>query len=318
MSDAGHHSRGTWRTAWSHANTSFYDSHRAQDHFSTSIHVNATVARQLARLIQVRHPSDHQEVHVIDIGSGSGRLLEQLRHFLPKRIRLLGVDRRPRPARLPPDIDWRQVEIDDGTVDITGDDGHLDGLLIAHEFLDDIPCDVVELDDELCERLVLVDTATGAEELGPALDDPAAAALLDRYPPAESMEWLRHWWPITRPAARREIGIARDRTWSRLRRILRAGTAVAVDYAHTRPERTAGLWDAGTLKGFRDGRPRRPVPDGSVNITAHVALDSCAHAGSPLRSQTQMVDDVSLDSWPLERGGYTWLIEDVQRVPVER
>ncbi|MGA0059513.1 MAG: SAM-dependent methyltransferase, partial [Planctomycetota bacterium] len=179
------------------------------------------MARQLARLIQVRHPSDHQEVHVIDIGSGSGRLLEQLRHFLPKRIRLLGVDRRPRPARLPPDIDWRQVEIDDGPVDIPGDDGHLDGLLIAHEFLDDIPCDVVELDDELCERLVLVDTATGAEELGPALDDPAAAALLDRYPPAESMEWLRHWWPITRPAARREIGLARDPTWSRLRRILR-------------------------------------------------------------------------------------------------
>lgn len=311
MSDAGHHSRGTWRTAWSCANTAFYDSHRAQDHFSTSVHVNATVAHQLAGLLQRQQPSDHNELHVIDIGSGSGQLLEQLRQLLPTPIRLLGVDLRPRPADLPPDIDWRQVEVDDGTGDITGDDGLLDGLLIAHEFLDDIPCDVVEIDDDLDERLVLVDTSSGAEELGPALSDPAAAALLDRYPAGESISWLRDWWPTTRPAARREIGIARDRTWSRLRRILRSGTAVAVDYAHSRTDRATGLWDAGTLKGFRDGRPHRPVPDGEMNITAHVALDSCASADSSLQTQTHLVDDSSLDSWPLGRGSYTWLIEHI-------
>jgi SAM-dependent MidA family methyltransferase len=306
----------TWRGAWSDANAVFYSTSRAEDHFSTSVHTNLTVARELARLILREQHAHDKEFHVIDIGSGSGLLLEQLHSLLlhsllPGRIRLLGVDGRPRPPDLSPDIDWRQVVIDDETMDVTGDDGHLAGAVIAHEFLDDIPCDVVEVDDALEVRVVLVDRATGMEELGPALSDPAAASLVERYDPAESMAWLRNWWPVTRPGARREIGIARDRTWSRLRRILDSGAAIAVDYAHTRPERAAGLWDAGTVKGFGSGRPRRPVPDGSVNITAHVALDSCAQPGSRVLTQSQVVGDSSLDSWPLGRGSYTWLIESV-------
>ncbi|MEO7982372.1 MAG: hypothetical protein ABI807_15955, partial [Sporichthyaceae bacterium] len=34
-----------------------------------------------------------------------------------------------------------------------------------------------------------------------------------------------------------------------------------------------------TLTGYRDGRQVRPVPDGSCDVTSHVALDSCAIAG---------------------------------------
>ncbi|MCZ9338904.1 hypothetical protein NGM37_14085, partial [Streptomyces sp. TRM76130] len=47
-----------------------------------------------------------------------------------------------------------------------------------------------------------------------------------------------------------------------------------VDYAHTADARPP----FGTLTGFRGGRETRPVPDGSCDITAHVALDACATA----------------------------------------
>jgi hypothetical protein len=35
----------------------------------------------------------------------------------------------------------------------------------------------------------------------------------------------------------------------------------------------------GSLAGYRGGRQVDPVPDGSCDITSHVALDSCAAAG---------------------------------------
>ena len=53
------------------------------------------------------------------------------------------------------------------------------------------------------------------------------------------------------------------------------GVALAADYGHRRASRPA----AGTLAGYRDGRPVRPIPDGSRDITAHVAVDACAAAG---------------------------------------
>jgi SAM-dependent MidA family methyltransferase len=57
---------------------------------------------------------------------------------------------------------------------------------------------------------------------------------------------------------------------------LRDGMALAIDYAHELPHRPA----YGTLTGYRDGRCVSPVPDGSCDITAHVALDACAEAGT--------------------------------------
>ncbi|WP_293060189.1 hypothetical protein, partial [Mycobacterium sp.] len=35
-----------------------------------------------------------------------------------------------------------------------------------------------------------------------------------------------------------------------------------------------------SLSGYRDGRAVEPVPDGSCDITAHVAIDACAAAGT--------------------------------------
>jgi SAM-dependent MidA family methyltransferase len=57
---------------------------------------------------------------------------------------------------------------------------------------------------------------------------------------------------------------------------LEGGLALAADYGHSRAARPLG----GTLAGFRDGRAVRPIPDGSRDITAHVALDACAAAGT--------------------------------------
>jgi SAM-dependent MidA family methyltransferase len=56
---------------------------------------------------------------------------------------------------------------------------------------------------------------------------------------------------------------------------LRQGLAVAVDYAHVR----SGRPPYGTLAGYRDGHLVPAVPDGSCDVTAHVALDACATAG---------------------------------------
>ena len=71
-----------------------------------------------------------------------------------------------------------------------------------------------------------------------------------------------------RPAPGRRRGRPRSPASAR-------GLAVAVDYAHTRRDARPPF---GTLTGFREGRETAPVPDGSCDITAHVALDACAGA----------------------------------------
>jgi SAM-dependent MidA family methyltransferase len=54
------------------------------------------------------------------------------------------------------------------------------------------------------------------------------------------------------------------------------GLAVAVDYGHVRGERPV----SGTLAGHRDGRRVDPVPDGSCDVSAYVAMDAVAAAGA--------------------------------------
>ena len=302
-----------WGSAWCRANDLFYGSHRAEDHFVTSVTAGNEVARAIADVASREHARHgNGEFCVIDAGSGSGRLLQQLRALLHPEIHLIGVDRRERPQTLDAHIEWRQSTIDEFTDEITGHDGQIDGLVIAHEFFDDVPCDVIELDDACRPRVVLVDPVTGVEDLGPRLSDSASGRYLDDDR-AAVQSWLNTWWPPTRPGARREVGIRRDRVWRRLTRILRSGEALAIDYAHDRTDRAAGIWDAGTLKGFSAGRPRRAVPDGSVNITAHVALDSLAQPGSHTLTQGQVLGGTTLASFPLGLGSFTWLFQPIGR-----
>ncbi|MCX5068036.1 SAM-dependent methyltransferase [Micromonospora lupini] len=75
---------------------------------------------------------------------------------------------------------------------------------------------------------------------------------------------------------RAEIGRTRDEAWASAVHKIQRGLAVAVDYGHLREGRPVD----GTLTGYRGGRQVPPVPDGSSDVTAHVAMDSVASAGA--------------------------------------
>ncbi|MEU4644938.1 SAM-dependent methyltransferase [Micromonospora sp. NPDC023814] len=214
---------------------------------------------------------------------------------LARRVRLTAVELAPRPEGLPGQIAWRS-DIPEG----------ITGVLVATEWLDNVPLDVaVPADDGW--RYLLVDPTSGAEALGdPVSPDDAA--------------WLTTWWPLpaedapgflprtvadgvgstgsgfraARPAegssltarsgsgrpepptgVRAEIGRTRDEAWADAVRHVDRGLALAVDYGHLRGGRPVD----GTLTGYRAGRQVPPVPDGTRDVTAHVAVDSVASAG---------------------------------------
>jgi SAM-dependent MidA family methyltransferase len=215
-------------------------------HFRTSVHASPLFAGAV-RTLAAEAGLDC----VVDVGAGGGELLSTL-HASDPHLHLVGVDIAPRPVGLPDPIGWRP-DVPAG----------LDALVVANEWLDNVPLDVVQRDDRGQWRLVLVDPATGEERLG----DP---------PDGEDVTWLAAWWPSDHPApgARAEVGRTRDDAWAAVVTGLRSGLAVAIDYAHMRDTRPP----YGTLAAYRHGRGVTPVPDGSCDITAHVALDSCAAA----------------------------------------
>lgn len=135
--------------------------------------------------------------------------------------------------------------------------GLLDALVIAHEWLDVVPCTVAEVDGDEAAREVLVDPVTGVESLGGPLTD------RDRH-------WAESHWPATTPGDRIEIGVTRDDAWADLVSRVESGTLVAVDYGHTATNRPPG----GTLTAYASGSLTMPVPDGSCDVTAHVAMDT--------------------------------------------
>jgi SAM-dependent MidA family methyltransferase len=130
-----------------------------------------------------------------------------------------------------------------------------------------------------------VDPDTGDESVGPA-------------PSPRDQQWLDEWWPLTEHGDRAEVGHPRDDAWAAAVRSVRRGIAVAVDYAHERGSRPAG----GSLTGYRAGRQVAPVPDGSCDITSHVALDACATAADAgatwtlLTTQQQALSALGVDA----------------------
>lgn len=221
-------------------------------HFRTSVHASPLFAGAVARLLaRVAGELGTDELALVDVGAGRGELLTGVLAALPPglRVRPYGVERAARPAGLDPRIVWTD-RVPDGER----------GLLFANEWLDNVPVDVAQADEDGAVRRVEV-RADGTERLGAVVTGPDA-------------EWLERWWPLREPGERAEIGRPRDEAWAGAVGALAAGTAVAVDYAH--------LWDArppfGTLAAFREGREVAPVPDGSRDLTAHVALDACAAA----------------------------------------
>jgi SAM-dependent MidA family methyltransferase len=248
-----------WRQAWEralYAKDGFFRTSRPADHFRTSVHIGA-FADAIAELVRRTGART-----VVDLGAGGGELLAALLPLVGD-VELIGVEVAARPDALPERVDWRPALPD-----------RIDGLLIANEWLDNIPCDVVELDDAGVIRQVLVDPATGAESLGDAYDS----------------LWLRDWWPLTEPGERAEVGDARDAAWSgAVSRV--NGTAIAIDYGHTRDDRPP----FGSLRSYAGGREIEVVPDGSRDVTAHVAVDSVAAAvGGTLLRQREALDRLGL------------------------
>ena len=241
-----------WSTAMSRAlygPDGFYTTQRPRRHFRTSAQ-SPLFAEAIAVLVRrlddrLGHPDPFT---VLDMGAGDGELLANLLSVenLSGRLRTVGVELRPRPDGLDPRIDWRDTLPEAVT-----------GLVLACEWLDTVPCDVAETTEDGSVHYQLVDPATGETALGPAVD-------------AADADWLARWWPSAGPGTLAEIGRPRDAAWQRLRDTVTAGTVLAVDYGHLRDHRPR----YGTLTGYAAGRQVPAIPDGSCDITAHVAVDA--------------------------------------------
>ncbi|MER5632707.1 SAM-dependent methyltransferase [Streptomyces nitrosporeus] len=237
-------------------------------HFRTSVHASGLFASAVARLLtRTALELGTDTVDLVDVGAGRGELLTGVLAALravpdAPSVRAYAVELAPRPPALDPDIEWSHAL-----------PPRVHGLLFANEWLDNVPLDVAEADGDGVPRYVLVRRSDGAERLG----DPVTGA---------DAEWLERWWPPARPGERAEIGRPRDEAWARAVEAVAGGLAVAVDYAHVRGARPP----FGTLTGFRAGREVPPVPDGSCDVTAHVALDACAAATAGTGDGAELLD----------------------------
>jgi SAM-dependent MidA family methyltransferase len=248
----------TWRDAWHDALYGAQGFYRAPAgpaaHFTTATHgaLGAVLAEALTTLAD-----RHGLTHLVDVGAGRGELLTHLAGARPD-LRLTGVDVVPRPADLDAAASWVQSP---GGAALPPQLTDLDDVLVvAHEWLDVVPCTVAEVDGDGTLRVVHVDPATGGEHLG----EPLAG---------DELAWSTEHWPTTTPGHRVEVGLARDHAWADLLGRVRSGVAVAVDYGHRAAERPA----QGTLAAYRSGRLDVPVPDGTCDLTAHVAMDTLDH-----------------------------------------
>jgi SAM-dependent MidA family methyltransferase len=239
----------------------FFRRERPADHFRTSVSASPLFATAIARLVvEVDQALGHPGViTVVDVGAGRGELLSRVYALLGRdsRVRPIAVELADRPDSLDPAIEWR-----------TRLPEEFAGLLIAAEWLDNVPLDVAVLDSDGIPRYLLSDG-----DLGEPLDDADA-------------RWVEEWWPLREPGDTAEIGLTRDRAWAEAVSRLTAGLAVAVDYGHTKAERRP------TLTGFRDGREVPPQFDGSTDITAHVAVDAL---GVPVVRQREALRALGID-----------------------
>jgi len=228
--------------------TGFFVRDQPAEHFRTSVHASPLFAAAVARLVTRVDAALGQPapLDVVDVGAGRGELLVALAYAVPadlhRRLRLTAVELAARPAHLPPDIAWRSSPPDGVT-----------GVLLATEWLDNVPLDLVVRDGDGTVRYQLTDGSPGK---------PVSTG---------DAEWLAEWWPLA-PGEVAEVGLSRDLAWRSAVATLRRGLALCVDYGHLR----SGRPPLGTLTGYRGGRQVPPVPDGECDLTAHVAMDSLA------------------------------------------
>nr|WP_323747711.1 SAM-dependent methyltransferase [Catenulispora rubra] len=285
----------TWRTAMDQAlygPDGFYRRPGAGPaaHFRTSAH-NPVFAEAVGRLLLRvdRRLGAPARLDFVDMAAGRGELAAGVVRWLAAeapdvagRLRTVAVDLGPRPEGLPAAVEWSGTA-PSGVV----------GLLLANEWLDNVVCDVAEVGPDGVARIVEVEPGSGTERLA-------------AVPDAAQREWLGRWWPIGDSAGdrteisdssgtRAEIGLDRDAAWRSAVDRLDRGLAVAVDYSHTAADRPR----FGTLTGYRDGHQVPAVPDGTCDITAHVALDACAATLGPdvetvLTTQREILHDLGI------------------------
>ena len=252
-----------WRVAWADAlygEGGFYRRPEGpRGHFETSANAPGGVVELLAQSL-VTLADRHGCTQLVDVGAGRGELLTAL--AATEGLRLTGVDVVRRPPGLPGSVRWVESP---GGAGLPPELRDLDRVLVlAHEWLDVVPCDVLEVDLAGELRVVEVDRA-GRERLGGP-------------PTAEQLDWCARWWPVPglEPGARVEVGLARDAAWAGLVGRVRSGVLVAVDYGHLAADRPP----QGSLAAHRAGRLVPPVPDGSCDLTAELAWDSLSAAGA--------------------------------------
>lgn len=248
-----------WREAWQGAlygPQGFYRNPAGPaGHFTTSTH--GVAGRVLAEALWAWADVLGAD-GIVDVGAGRGELLGALRAAAPGRP-LTGVEVVARPTALLPDVEWL---VSPGGARLPDDLAPVRALVIAHEWLDVVPCTVAAVGDDGGLREVCVDVRTGEESLGGPLDD-------------ADLDWCARFWPSAtgadaRPGDRAEVGRHRDAAWEDLIGRMSGGAAIAVDYGH----RVAQRPGEGTLTAYRQGVQVAPVPNGSCDLTAHVAVDS--------------------------------------------
>jgi SAM-dependent MidA family methyltransferase len=245
----------------------FFRRESPADHFRTSVTASPLFAQAIARLVaEVDRTLGHPDrLDVVDVGAGRGLLLDRVMRLLdwPPRVRATAVEKAPRPEGLDARIGWAGEP-----------PAELTGVLLATEWLDNVPLDVAEVDASGVPRYRLA---------GGGLGDEIATA--DRA-------WVDEWWPITRPGEAAEIGRTRDEAWRSAVSTLVRGLALAVDYGHTRDDRRE------TLTGFLRGREVPARFDGSTDITAHVCIDSLvatAPLGVRVQKQREALRELGID-----------------------
>ena len=167
----------TWRAATQEAlygQGGFYarGEHPAA-HFRTSVHVSPRYAEAILALLRhtdeaLGHPD---RIDLVDIGAGQGELLGQVLRLaqllpaatgpagawssFPQRITARAIEIAPRPLGADDRIQWASAL-----------PARIRGLVIASEWLDNVPVDVAELTAD-GPRIMLVDPGSGAEQPGP-------------------------------------------------------------------------------------------------------------------------------------------------------
>ncbi|HVY09262.1 MAG TPA: SAM-dependent methyltransferase [Mycobacteriales bacterium] len=238
-------------------------------HFRTAAHTGqvwATAMAELGRRVDSAL-GEPDAFTFVDVGAGGGELLTRLAELAPPRWSLLGIDVARRPPALPARVGWQRQFPDE-----------VHGVVLAVELLDVVPLDSVELTADGM-RVVEVDDE-GLERIG------AKAEPADR-------DWIARWWPLRALGERAEVGHPREAMWREITDRISSGLALAVDYAANPAEHLAG-----TLTGYRNGHPRTPVPDGSMDLTSHVLFESLLSAGDTLLAQREALRRLGVVATP--------------------